>query len=156
MFWVKRMQVFNNFSLALSVKTLKSVTKQPAKTVFSLHSSPLGTFCRRDLCASTTEISYWWWNISPETGGEFRVVNTSIILLYYCERFESRSHFKSRLGLIVQVNVVLNRTVVVYSPIQDNSYNTLCIIVIVLFRTTFTCTIKPNLLLKLLWYCYYF
>ena len=78
------------------------------------------------------------------------MVNTSIILLYYCERFESRSHFKSRLGLIVQVNVVLNRTVVVYSPIQDNSYNTLCIIVIVLFRTTFTCTIKPNLLLKLL------
>ena len=65
------------------------------------------------------------------------MVNTSIILLYYCERFEPRSHFKSRLGLIVQVNVVLNRTVV-YSPIQDNSYNTLCIIVIVLFRTTFT------------------
>ena len=32
-----------------------------------------------------------------------------------CERFEPRSHFKSRLSLIVQVNVVLNRTVVVYS-----------------------------------------
>ena len=30
----------------------------------------------------------------------------------YCERFESRSHFKSRLSLIVWVNVVLNRTVV--------------------------------------------
>ena len=30
-----------------------------------------------------------------------------------CERFESRSHFKSRLSLIVRVNVVLNRTVVV-------------------------------------------
>ena len=32
----------------------------------------------------------------------------------YCERFEPRSHFK-RLSLIVQVNVVLNRTVVVDS-----------------------------------------
>ena len=34
---------------------------------------------------------------------------------YYCERFEPRSHFKSRLSLIVRVNVVLNRTVVVDS-----------------------------------------
>ena len=34
---------------------------------------------------------------------------------YYCERFEQRSHFKSRLSLIVRVNVVLNRTVVVDS-----------------------------------------
>ena len=33
----------------------------------------------------------------------------------YCERFEPRSLFKSRLSLIVWVNVVLNRTVVVDS-----------------------------------------
>ena len=33
----------------------------------------------------------------------------------FCERFEPRSHFKSRLSLIVPVNVVLNRTVVVDS-----------------------------------------
>lgn len=39
MFQVNSMQVFNNFSLTLSVRSLKSVTKQPAKTVFSLHSS---------------------------------------------------------------------------------------------------------------------
>ena len=32
-----------------------------------------------------------------------------------CERFESRSHFKSRLSLIIQVNIVLNRIVVVDS-----------------------------------------
>ena len=32
--------------------------------------------------------------------------------VYNCERFEPRSHFKSRLSLIVRVNVVLNRTVV--------------------------------------------
>ena len=31
----------------------------------------------------------------------------------FCERFESRSHFKSGLILIVRVNVVLNKTVVV-------------------------------------------
>ena len=34
---------------------------------------------------------------------------------YYCESFEPRSHSKSRLSLIVRVNVVLNRTVVVDS-----------------------------------------
>ena len=35
--------------------------------------------------------------------------------LTFCERFETRSHFKSRLSLIVRVNGVLNRTVVVDS-----------------------------------------
>ena len=50
-----------------------------------------------------------------------------------CERFEPRSHFKKRLGFIVRVKVVQNRTVVV-----------------VLFRTTFTRTIKLNLLLILI------
>ena len=34
-------------------------------------------------------------------------------VLFCCERFEPQSHFKSRLSLIVRVNVVLNRTVVV-------------------------------------------
>ena len=33
----------------------------------------------------------------------------------FCERFELRSHFISRLRMIVWVNVVLNRTVVVES-----------------------------------------
>ena len=43
----------------------------------------------------------------------------------YCERFEPRSHFK-RLSLIVQVNVVLNRTVFVDSDChcqQQQSYS---------------------------------
>jgi len=35
--------------------------------------------------------------------------------LMLCDRFEPRSHFKSRLSLIVRLNVVLNRTVVVNS-----------------------------------------
>ena len=43
--------------------------------------------------------------------------------LHYCERFEPRSHFKSRLSLIVLVNVVLNRTVVVES---DWRFDNLC------------------------------
>ena len=43
-------------------------------------------------------------------------LNTTYYYQYhYCERFEPRSHFKSRLSLIVRVNVVLNRTVVVDS-----------------------------------------
>ena len=33
----------------------------------------------------------------------------------FCERFEPSSHFISRVGVIVGVNVVLNRTVVVDS-----------------------------------------
>ena len=40
-----------------------------------------------------------------------------------CKRFEPRSHFKSRLSLIVRVNVVLNRTVVVDS---DRRFDNLC------------------------------
>ena len=32
-----------------------------------------------------------------------------------CERFEPRNHFKSRMSLIIQVDVVLKRTVVVDS-----------------------------------------
>ena len=86
-----------------------------------------------------------------------------------CERFEPRSHFK-RLSLIVRVNLVLNRTVVVDS---DWRFDNLCgshlqshlqsfwlwrwvphrlskrqslSTTTVLFRTTFTRTIKLNLL----------
>ena len=42
---------------------------------------------------------------------------------FFGERIEPRSHFKSRLGLIVRVNVVLNRTVVVDS---DWRFDNLC------------------------------
>ena len=42
---------------------------------------------------------------------------------YYCKRFEPRSHLKSRLSLIVRVNVLLNRTVVVDS---DWHFDNLC------------------------------
>ena len=46
-------------------------------------------------------------------------VRMTLTMSKMCKRFEPRSHFKSRLCLIVGVNVVLNRTVVVdsdYSP----------------------------------------
>ena len=39
----------------------------------------------------------------------------------FCERFEPSSHFKSRLSLIIQVNVVLNRTAVVDSDRRFNN-----------------------------------
>ena len=42
-----------------------------------------------------------------------------------CERFEPRTHFKSRLSLIVRVNVILNRTVVVDSDWRFD--NNLCV-----------------------------
>ena len=71
-----------------------------------------------------------------------------VILLSICERFEPRSHFKSRLSLIVRVNVVLNRTVVVdYRLSKRQSLSTTT----VLFRTTFTRTIKLNLLYCQCW-----
>ena len=40
---------------------------------------------------------------------------TKKIVLYNYERFETRSHFVSRLSMIILVNVVLNRTVFVES-----------------------------------------
>ena len=57
------------------------------------------TQCRNSDIACN-KIKWWWW-----------------------ERFEPRSHFKSRLSLIVRVNVVLNRTVVVDS---DWRFDNLC------------------------------
>ena len=44
-------------------------------------------------------------------GHNFGLVNSTL----FCERFEPRSHFKSRLSLIIRVNIVLNRTVFVDS-----------------------------------------
>ena len=41
------------------------------------------------------------------------VRTTTTTQIFNCERFEPRSHFKSRLSLIVRVNVVLNGTIVV-------------------------------------------
>ena len=53
-------------------------------------------------------------------------INNSHVQFYMCnncERFEPRSHFRSRLSLIVRVNVVLNRSVVVDS---DWRFDNLC------------------------------
>ena len=47
----------------------------------------------------------------------FNIVEShSLLLIFsYCERFEPRSLFISRLSVMVWVNVLLSRTVVVYS-----------------------------------------
>ena len=58
-----------------------------------------------------------WWTI--RRAGERDVKECKI--LCNCERFEPRSHFKSRLSLIVRVNVVLNRSVVVDNDGRSNS-----------------------------------
>ena len=50
-----------------------------------------------------------------EGQAENHFVDVYLLFSYNCERFEPRSHFKSRLSLIVQVNIDLNRTVVVNS-----------------------------------------
>ena len=86
-------------------------------------------------------------------GHNFGLVNTTL----FCERFEPRSHFKSRLSLIIRVNIVLNRTVFVDSDwrfdnlsgshLQSQKRQSLSTKT-VLFRTTFTRMIKLNLLLK--------
>lgn len=70
MFQVNSMQVFNNFPLTLSVK---SVTKQPAKTVFTLHSSLLTArdilqkrplrLNNRDFIVTTKNHSGIWWAV---------------------------------------------------------------------------------------------
>lgn len=73
MFQVNIMRVLNNFSLTLSVKSLKSVTKQPAKTVFSIHSSLLTArdifqnrplrLNNRDFIVTTKNRSGIWWAV---------------------------------------------------------------------------------------------
>ena len=56
-----------------------------------------------------------------------------LLTYFFCERFEPRSHLKSRLSLIVRVNVVLNRTVLL--TVTDVS--TTCAVVI--FRVNVSC-----------------
>ena len=56
---------------------------------------------------------------------------------YHCERFEPRSHLKSRLSLIVPVNVLLNRTVAVELLLTVTGISTTCAVVI--FRVKVSC-----------------
>ena len=107
----------------------------------------------RNFCHSWTSANGH--DVPLHHGHNFGLVNSTL----FCERFKPRSHFKSRLSLIIRVNVVLNRTVVVDS---DWHFDNLCgshlqsqkrqspSTKTVLFRTTFTRTIKLNLLLSTL------
>ena len=85
-------------------------------------------------------------------GYNFGLVKSTL----FCERFEPRSHFKSRLSLIIRVNIVLNRTVFVDSDwrfdnlrgslLQSQKRQSLSTKT-VLFRTMFIRTIKLKVLL---------
>ena len=54
-----------------------------------------------------------YWDVQKTTLEEKFIAEDSYRDKKFCERFVLRSHFKSRLSLMVRVNVVLNRTVVV-------------------------------------------
>ena len=69
-----------------------------------------------NLCHSWTSANG---HVPLHHGHNFGLVNSTL----FCERFEPRSHFKSRLSLIIQVNVVLNRAVFVDS---DWHFDNLC------------------------------
>ena len=72
-------------------------------------------------CKKMKRMSKYVLCITETVGYETRYYGGPFILgnlngnRYYGERFEPRSHFKSRLCFILRVNVVLNRTVVVDS-----------------------------------------
>ena len=72
----------------------------------------------------------------------------------FCERFEPRSHFKSRLSLIIRLNVVLNRTVLLLLTVTDVS--TTCVVVI--FRVKVSCitSVDGIILWLLIWLVNYF
>ena len=98
-----------------------------------------------------------WWII--RSAGERDVKGCKI--LYNCERFEPRSHFKSRLSLMVRVNVVLNRTVVVDSDGRSNSTlrtesPSIFLDKLGKIEATLPAGIKLNLLLKILYVMKYF
>ena len=90
-------------SLKLKVKVVKGYDQSGMRNLLfslgcSLFSKTLGSSCL-EVCSLLCQT----WSAAENTVGK----QTN-----YGEWFEPRSHFKSRLSLIVQVNVVVNRTVV--------------------------------------------
>ena len=106
----------------------------------------------RNFCHSWTSANG---HVPLHHGHNFGLENSTL----FCERFEPMSHFKSKLSLIIRVNVVLNRTVFVDSDwhfdnlygshLQSQKHRSLSTKT-VLFRTTFTRTITLYLLLSTL------
>ena len=79
-----------------------------------------------EVAISSVYLTFSQWNFHSFALFELYtpVYHCNIINNYrHCERFEPRDHFKSRLRLIVQVNIALNRTVVVDS---DWCFDNLC------------------------------
>ena len=115
--------------------------------VFLMVKMKMGNFCHSWTSANG--------HVPLHHGHNFGLVNSTL----FCERFKPRSRFKSRLSLIIRVNVVLNRAVFVDSVWRfDNlcgsnllkSKTSVTVNKTVLFRTTFTQTITLYLLLSTL------
>ena len=71
--------------------------------IFLMVKMKMGNFCHSWTSANG--------HVPLHHGHNFGLVNSTL----FCERFKPRSHFKSRLSLIIQVNVVLNSAVFVDS-----------------------------------------
>ena len=74
------------------------------------------------LLSESVVIPFVWWgdtlsHVSLSSTSRLYLISWLTVL---CERFEPRSHFISRLSVIVRVNVVLNRTVFDSDPRFDN------------------------------------
>ena len=112
--------------------------------VFLMVKMKMGNFCHSWTSANG--------HVPLHHGYNFGLVKSTL----FCERFEPRSHFKSRLSLIIRVNIVLNRTVFVDSDwrfdnlrgslLQSQKRQSLSTKT-VLFRTMFIRTIKLKVLL---------
>ena len=99
----------------------------------------LATICNKFLNICQNGRAFWSFLVKylPK-----KLLNLKILL-----KKNNLSSFKRRLSLIARVNVVLNRIVVVDSDCVNNIVKSLSTTT-GLFRTTFTWTIKLNLLLK--------
>ena len=82
-----------------------------------------------------SRITFFLWLKETKCMGYLKAKIGDFRNIVFCERFEPMSHFKSRLSLIVRVNVVLNRTVVVGSDWRFD--RTTCAVVI--FKVKVSC-----------------
>ena len=69
---------WDTFSFMFIKLLWRSLRIQP----FLLATRRWGRFARRNVCASATEITYWWRKICPESGQELWLVDIVVILFY--------------------------------------------------------------------------
>ena len=66
-----------------------------------------GCFARKNICASATEIPYWWRKICPESGQELWLVDI-IVILFYLMFSTDRKKKKNKRPQRSNVNGVVN------------------------------------------------